>query len=80
MRLAVLAGVNPAGALVGFLLLQVLPFWGVVLAALFVLALNLASERVSFSQVIDRNRLLSKLDGLGRLSAEADGSAESPAR
>ena len=64
------AGANPAGALVGLALAASLGFWGIVVAALIVAALNLSSERVSFSQVIGGNRFLRWLDGLGRLHQE----------
>ena len=37
------------------------------------LALNVASEKISFSRVIDKNRVLSWLDGLGRLPAQRTG-------
>jgi hypothetical protein len=60
------AGANPMGAVAGLLIVGGLPVWG--LAAYFagVLALNLASERFSFSAAIDDNGVLRWLDGLGR--------------
>jgi len=60
------AGANPAGALAGVALAVALPLWGIVVAALVVVVLNIISERVSFSQVIEANRVLRWLDGLGR--------------
>jgi len=65
------AGANAAGALAGWLACVVLHEWmplAVYVAVL--LALNLASERFSFSRVIEGNRVLSWLDGLGRLPVE----------
>lgn len=64
------AGANAAGALAGYALLVALPLWGVVVAAVLVVGLNLASERVSFSQVIEGSRFLSWLDGLSRLQSK----------
>jgi UDP-GlcNAc:undecaprenyl-phosphate GlcNAc-1-phosphate transferase len=67
------AGANVAGALAGIVLVGTLPLWGVVAGALAILALNLASERVSFSQVIASNRVLSWFDGLGRMRVGSNG-------
>jgi len=59
------AGANSLGLALGFLLLNTTLY--VRLPALLVaLALNLASERYSFTEVIERNRVLRLLDGLGR--------------
>ena len=68
------AGANAAGALVGWLACVVLgTSWplGVYVGALLVL--NLASEKISFSRVIEGNAVLSWLDGLGRLPDEPPG-------
>jgi UDP-GlcNAc:undecaprenyl-phosphate/decaprenyl-phosphate GlcNAc-1-phosphate transferase len=65
------AGANAAGALAGWLACVVLGTWvplGIYVAVL--LALNLASEKFSFSRVIEGNAVLNWLDGLGRLPAE----------
>jgi hypothetical protein len=61
------AGSNVLGAIVGFLLVGVLPLWGFAVAAAILLALNLVSERVSFSAVIARVAPLRWLDSLGGL-------------
>jgi UDP-GlcNAc:undecaprenyl-phosphate GlcNAc-1-phosphate transferase len=62
------AGANAAGVLVGWVLANALVAWWWSLAAyvVVVLALNLASERVSFSGVIDKTPFLHWIDGLGR--------------
>jgi UDP-GlcNAc:undecaprenyl-phosphate/decaprenyl-phosphate GlcNAc-1-phosphate transferase len=59
------AGANGLGAVVGTLLLAV-SAWLLLLVAAVLLALQLLSERVSFSRVIDGNRLLRAADRLGR--------------
>ena len=59
------AGANALGAVVGTLLLAG-PLWLVWAAAAVLVALQLASERVSFSQVIEGNRVLRAADRLGR--------------
>jgi UDP-GlcNAc:undecaprenyl-phosphate GlcNAc-1-phosphate transferase len=61
------AGANAMGAFAGFLLARAAPLWLLGAFALALLALNLVSERVSFSAVIERVPALSWLDGLGRL-------------
>lgn len=58
-------GSNPLGAALGLLLLHLAPGVRIVLLALAVW-LTLTSERVSFSHVIDSNRVLRFLDRLGR--------------
>jgi len=65
------AGANAAGALLGWVVASILPWQGLVLYVAIVLALNLASERVSFSRVIDGSRALSWLDRLGRPPADS---------
>ena len=64
------AGANPAGAVAGLLVVAGLPVWGLIVFFVLVLALNLASEKWSFSGVISGNPLLSYLDSLGRMPAD----------
>jgi hypothetical protein len=59
------AGANAMGALAGYLLAVSLPLWGLAIAATVLLALNLASEKISFSKVIESNRALRWIDRLG---------------
>jgi hypothetical protein len=66
------AGANPAGAVAGVMMAIWWPTWAVAVAAGVLLALNLASERISFSSVIERNRALSWADGLGRTAGAGE--------
>lgn len=63
------AGANAMGAVAGLLIACSLPLKGLVVWTTVLLAANLASERVSFSALIERNRVLSWIDGLGRRAA-----------
>lgn len=60
------SGANVIGAATGLLAVRVLDLPGQLAAAACLLALNLASERLSFSAVIDRLAPLRWLDQLGR--------------
>lgn len=66
------AGANPMGAVAGLLIVSGLPLWGVAVWFFVMLALNIVSERVSFTKVIEGSKFLSWADGLGR--ADASGS------
>jgi hypothetical protein len=72
------AGANAAGALAGYLLASSLSLVGLAVAAAFMLALNLASEKVSYTAVIESNALLRWLDGLGRRRDSAGEEAKDP--
>lgn len=71
------AGANAMGALAGYQIAVNAPLWFLIVAALVLLALNLASERISFTKVIERTRPLRWLDGLGRVAI--DGVADTSA-
>jgi hypothetical protein len=60
------AGANAFGMLAGLLLVSALPFAGAVAAAAVLMGVNLASEKVSFSAVIERTPWLAALDRWGR--------------
>jgi UDP-N-acetylmuramyl pentapeptide phosphotransferase/UDP-N-acetylglucosamine-1-phosphate transferase len=61
------AGANPLGAVAGLgILLSLSPWWRWT-AIVILLALNLASEKWSFSRVIERVPPLRWLDSVGRL-------------
>jgi len=59
-------GANALGAAVGTAAVQALPWRLRLLACAAAVALNLASEQVSFTAVIERTPLLRRLDQLGR--------------
>ena len=67
------AGANAMGALVGFVIAASVPVWLLAVATVVMLALNLTSERVSFSRVIEQTAFLRRLDRIGRLD---DGSGD----
>jgi hypothetical protein len=60
------AGANSMGAFLGYIYATTLPLWGLAILAAALLTLNIISEQVSFSRVIEGNKLLSYLDNLGR--------------
>jgi hypothetical protein len=61
-------GANPVGAILGLGLAVALPRPARLVAIAAAAALNLASERWSFSAAIDRTPVLKRLDALGRRS------------
>jgi hypothetical protein len=72
------AGSNPAGALLGLALAGMLDFVGLAVAAVALVALNLLSEKVSFSVAIERHSVLRRLDGLGRKRTASDETPDIP--
>jgi hypothetical protein len=66
------SGANAMGAIVGYLLTGTLDLVGIAIAAAVLLALNLLSERVSFSAIIERVGTLAFLDRLGRTPEAVD--------
>jgi UDP-N-acetylmuramyl pentapeptide phosphotransferase/UDP-N-acetylglucosamine-1-phosphate transferase len=64
-------GANAVGAALGFGVVITTPLEASAAVVLVLLALNLASEVVSFSTVIDRVPPLRALDRLGRLEPPA---------
>jgi hypothetical protein len=74
------AGANSMGAFLGFLYATALPTWMLIIAVVALIAVNLLSERVSFSKIIEANAVLSAVDGWGRrknVDSRVDGSANS---
>jgi len=61
------AGANPSGFIAGAYIATHLGLIGLIVFFLIMLALNLASEKFSFTHVIERNPLLSRLDRIGRI-------------
>lgn len=64
------AGSNAMGAVVGYLLAGALPLTWLAAVAFVLLALNVLSEKLSFSAIIEQTTPLRWLDGLGRLPNE----------
>lgn len=65
-------GANPLGAVLALGVVIAAPFWGRVVGLVVVLGLNLLSEGVSFSAVIDRVTPLRWIDRAGRPSRYPD--------
>lgn len=61
------AGANVLGGVIGFSLVIACPPWVRLVALVVVLGLNLAAERISFSEIINRFGPLRALDELGRI-------------
>jgi hypothetical protein len=66
------AGANSMGVFLGFLYATALPTWALAIVAAGLAAVNLLSERVSFSKIIETNATLSALDEWGRKKGAAD--------
>jgi hypothetical protein len=60
------AGANSMGAFLGFLVATALPVWALAIVVLGLIAINLLSERVSFSKIIASNAVLAAWDEWGR--------------
>ncbi|MCL2756968.1 MAG: hypothetical protein FWD43_02670 [Coriobacteriia bacterium] len=60
------AGANSMGVFLGYLLATSLPLLALAILTVVLLALNILGEFVSFSRIIERNRVLNALDRLGR--------------
>jgi hypothetical protein len=60
------AGANSMGAFLGFLFATSMPLWALATTAVVLVAINLLSEKISFSRIIAGNRVLVTLDTLGR--------------
>ena len=63
-------GANSMGAFLGFLLATSLPLVALVVLTVVLFALNILSERMSFTGLIKRNRVLRAIDMLGRKKHE----------
>jgi hypothetical protein len=66
------AGSNAMGAIVGYLLVGSLPVLWLAGVAAVLLGLNVLSERVSFTSIIERTALLRRLDEVGRSGKNGD--------
>ncbi len=67
------AGANAMGAVAGAVFVLGAPLWALGTYAAVLLALNIASERVSFSAMIERTEWLHRIDRLGRVAEDAAG-------
>lgn len=59
-------GANSMGVFLGFLLATALPIWALITLALLLLALNIVGGQIPIDNIIAANRILHKLDQLGR--------------
>ncbi len=71
------AGANPMGAVTGLFIVAGMPAWGLVAYLALMLALNAASERFSYSRVIESTPALKWVDSLGRIPVEVDSAKSS---
>lgn len=72
------SGANPMGAVAGMLIVLGLPLWGLIVYALLMFGLNAASERVSYSRVIEAAPFLRMIDRLGRLPHDGESPGTAP--
>lgn len=61
------AGANAMGAVAGLVLAATMPTIGLAIVTVLLAALNIVSERYSFSKIIARSKLLTALDRIGRV-------------
>lgn len=63
------AGANSMGAFLGYLFATALPLWALVIFTIVLFAVNMLSDKVSFSALVDRSSLLTAFDQWGRSEA-----------
>jgi hypothetical protein len=74
------AGANSMGSFLGFLYATALPIWALAVVVAVLAVVNLLSERVSFTKIIEGNAVLSAMDAWGRKKDPPSVQAASPTR